>query len=262
MQNWIRRAFSYALLLWVVGAAFCAQAASAPIMKIAMIKADDVRGPTQKWKRFIEISRERNVKVSCGVICDSLVNAKKEYADWLIVEEQSEFVEFWNHGWDHKKWETNGVSISEFGGSGYAHQKEHFVEAQEIMQSVLGRPTRAFGTPYNSFDNDTARVLKEAPSVKLLFCYKDPKVDGIIAAKMALRGEPDGTGKPNAAKFAEQYNKVKDTIPFAAIQFHPNSFPDDSFFDEYAKTLDILQKDGWIFMLPREYLAWRDKQKK
>jgi len=77
---------------------------------------------------------------------------------------------------------------------------------------------------------------------------------------MSLPGEPDGIGKPNATKFAAQYEKVKDDLRFAAIQFHPNAFQDAS-FDEYIKMLDILLNDGWVFMLPHEYVNWLDSQK-
>jgi peptidoglycan/xylan/chitin deacetylase (PgdA/CDA1 family) len=226
--------------------------------KIAIIKADDVKSPTEQWKRFIVIAKEKNVKVSCGIICDSLVDAKKEYTDWLIAEEKSGFVEFWNHGWDHTRWEKDGKKFSEFSRTGHAYQIEHFNKAQKIMQEVFGVTPLAFGTPYNGFDNDTARMLEGNKQIKLLFCKKDPQISGIVAAEMLFPGEPDGTGKPNAAKFAMQYESTKDGINFAAIQFHPNSFQADH-FEEYAKTLDILLKDGWTFMLPREYVAQIDK---
>ena len=262
MSKTMKQGILYALAA-LTAATFCqAKENETAAMKIAIIKADDVRGPTEQWGRFIDISAQRNVKVSCGVICESLANATKEYKDWLIAHENSGFVEFWNHGWDHKKWEENGVTIKEFRGSGYAHQKKHFTDAQDILQNVLGHPPLAFGTPYNASDEDTARVLQENNSIQLFFGYQDTPFGGATSAKMALRGEPDGTGKPNAAKFAEQYNKMKDTLTFAAIQFHPNSgnFKNGSGLDEYAKTLDILLNDGWTFMLPREYLAWLDQQ--
>lgn len=238
----------------------CVAGQESAVKKIAIIKADDVRGVTKKWKRFIAISKERKVKVSCGIICNSLEKSKQDYGKWLVAEEKSGFVEFWNHGWDHKRWEKDGKKQSEFGGSGFAHQQGHFAKSQEIMTRVIGVTPVAFGTPFNSFDEDTAKVLKEDKGIKLLFCYRDPKIDGVIAARMSLRGEPDGTGKPNATKFAKDYQKKKGKITFAAIQFHPNSFREDRHFDEYAKTLDILLKDGWTFMLPREYIAWLAKK--
>jgi len=146
-----------------------AQRDESPAIKIAIIKADDVRCQTQKWDRFIEVSKKKGVKVSCGIICASLTTTNKEYKDWLIAQEKSGFIEFWNHGWDHKKWEKDNATITEFGASGYAHQKDNFVKAQNAMKDVLGHPATAFGAPYNRVDQDTMQVLVEDPSIKLFF---------------------------------------------------------------------------------------------
>ncbi|MDD3276918.1 MAG: polysaccharide deacetylase family protein [Kiritimatiellales bacterium] len=248
MQNCASRGILCVLMAFV--ASSCpVWAEKAPAMKIAMIKADDVSSLTPKWQRFIAISKERNVKVACGVICNSLVNPKKEYVDWMLSEEKSGFVEFWNHGWDHKKWETNGVEVQEFRGSGYEHQKENFGKAQDIMEKVLGRPTVALGTPYNGFDDDTARVLREdRKSIQLLFRNNNPQIDGIIAARFDWP-------KPGVPP-----KSINGQIPFAAMQYHPNKFSDAE-FEQYAALLDALLKDGWTFMLPREYIAWLNKKK-
>ena len=52
-----------------------AEEKESPAMKIAIIKADDVREPTEAWNRFIAVSTQRNVNVSCGIICSSLADA-------------------------------------------------------------------------------------------------------------------------------------------------------------------------------------------
>jgi peptidoglycan/xylan/chitin deacetylase (PgdA/CDA1 family) len=261
MLHDLKQVFPCALMLFAVVVSCSAGTEKSPVIKIAIIKADDVRGPTEKWDRFIKISKERNVKVSCGIICGSLAGATEEYKDWLVANEKSGFVEFWNHGWDHKAWEQDGKKLKEFDGSGYDHQKEHFVKSQEIVQQVLGHPPLAFGTPFNRFDEDTVRVLKEDTAIKLVF-FKEPKIAGIIPAGMSLLGEQDGVGQPNATKFAAQYAEKKDLVDFTAIQFHPNGFKEDHHFDDYAEILDILLKDGWTFMLPREYAAWLAEKNK
>lgn len=232
-----------------------------PTIKIAIIKADDIRGPTEAWDRFIAVSTQRNVSVSCGIICSLLVDAPEAYKEWLIALDKTGRVEFWNHGWDHKRWEENGRSINEFCGSGYEHQKDHFTRAQNIVQEVLGHPPAVFGSPFNGYDKDTDRVLRETPAIQLFFSNDARSIGGVPTAQMVLRGEPDGTGKPNAAKFAEQYEPLKDTLTFTVLQFHPNTgtFTSGSGLDEYVKTIDLLLNDGWTFMLPREYIAWLQK---
>ncbi|MCZ6674624.1 MAG: hypothetical protein O7C75_16975, partial [Verrucomicrobia bacterium] len=80
--------------------------------KIAIIKADDLVKPTAKWDRFIELSSKLQVNVSIGIICDSLQEDEAGYFEWLRTQQQSGSVEFWNHGWDHKRWGQEGEWIS------------------------------------------------------------------------------------------------------------------------------------------------------
>ena len=223
-------------------------------MKIAIIKADDIRAVTTKWDRFFALSKEKGVKVSAGVICDSLSKDKKDYADWLHGLSTSGGVELWNHGWDHKRWENAAKeTISEFGGSGYAHQKQHFDDAQNAMREVLGAAPIALGTPFNAVDADTLRVINEDKTIRLVFTYKPLVIGDKTPAPMTIRGEHDGTGKPNFEKFKTEY-AAKPNMNFSAIQFHPNAF-EDAHFAEYAKILDFLKAEGWVFMLPAEYVA-------
>ncbi|MFT5124984.1 MAG: peptidoglycan/xylan/chitin deacetylase (PgdA/CDA1 family) [Candidatus Omnitrophota bacterium] len=222
--------------------------------KIAIIKADDVWNRTPKWDRFFEISQEKGVKVSAGVICNSLAGNNQSYEDWLRELHDSGWVEFWNHGWDHKRWTTDeDVKFSEFGGTGYAHQKKHFDDAQAIMKHVFGKAPIAFGSPYNACDADTLKVMNEDPDLRLFFCYGRVGLKDKVLARMHLRGENDGTGEPNFKKFKAAYRQENERS-FSALQFHPNSFSDEHFV-EYAKILDFLIARGWTFMQPAEYVA-------
>jgi peptidoglycan/xylan/chitin deacetylase (PgdA/CDA1 family) len=222
--------------------------------KVAIIKADDIRGVEVKWNRFFEISREKGVKVSAGIICNSLQEDKAGYFDWLKKLQSSGDVEFWNHGWDHKHWTSgDGKEIREFSGSGYGHQKKHFDESQALMKKVLGVAPVAFGAPYNAHDADTVKVMGEDPAMRLVFCNSGKTVKEKLSATMHLRGESDGTGKPNFEKFKADYAQKKN-LSFSAIQFHPNNFSEEH-FAEYAKILDFLIANGWKFVLPRDYVS-------
>jgi len=75
-------------------------------------------------------------------------------------------VEFWNHGWDHKQWDDAGKKTSEFGGSGYEHQKEAIAKSQAAALRVLGQPIVAFGSGFNAMDMDTARALNETSELQ------------------------------------------------------------------------------------------------
>lgn len=226
--------------------------------RIAIIKADDVTSVNPKWERFFKLAVEHGVPVSAGVICASFEKQDAKYDEWLKKWEATGKVEFWNHGWDHKRWEEEGKNKSEFGGSGYEHQKQHLEKAQAAAKEALGRPFVAFGSGFNAMDSDTAKALNEIPELRMVFCYPGAKptkeMKDKILLPMTLRGESDGTGKPNFAKFKEDYEKKKadPNLTLAAVQFHPAAFREEAFKD-FISIVDFLRTEGWTFMLPTEY---------
>ncbi|MBK1875377.1 DUF2334 domain-containing protein [Pelagicoccus mobilis] len=225
------------------------------VRKIAIVKADDVRGVSNKWDAFFAVSKELGIRVSAGVICNSLEAEGEGYHEWLKGYQSSGYVEFWNHGWDHQRWESeNGDRLSEFGGSGYAHQKRHFEDSQAMMARVLGVPSIAFGSPYNAFDADTERVLSENEDVRLLFSYRLEGKAGKAILPMRFKGELDGTGKPNFEAFKSEYASKKRDVTLTALQFHPLYFEDGG-LEEYAKIVEFMLAEGWVFVLPSEFLA-------
>ena len=225
---------------------------SLEVPRIAIIKADDVRKRTTKWDKFFEVSRVRGVPVSAGVICNSIERNDEHYSNWIRASHESGWVEFWNHGYDHKRWKgENGLKFHEFNRTGYNHQKKHFEACQRLLRDVLGQEPIAFGAPYNAIDNDTLRVIHENRNLHLIFSYTK-KDTSKLNALMILRGEQDGTGRPNFKKFVSAYEKTGN-IRFTALQFHPNAF-DANALDEYIKIIEFLILKGWKFMLPKDYL--------
>lgn len=226
--------------------------------KIAIIKADDVRGVNGKWDRFFNLAIEHGVPVSAGVIANSFEKADPKYDEWLKKWEATGKVEFWNHGWDHRQWEEEGKKKSEFGGSGYDHQKSHLVKTQEAWKKAIGKDLIAFGSPFNAMDADTAKALNEIPELKLVFCYSGhpatKQLKDKILLPMTLRGENDGTSKPNFEKFKTEYEAKKSdpNLTFAALQFHPAGFSEQGFKD-FVSIIELLKADGWKFVLPAEY---------
>lgn len=253
LKSFIFRSFIFRIPILSLALVFL-QPAEAAARKVAIIKADDVRKVSEAWDRFFALSKERSVKVSAGIICESLVGGNPDFVAWLKKHQATGDVEFWNHGWDHKRWKVaGGKELQEFCGSGYAHQKKHFAQSQTWMKKVLGKESVAFGAPYNAIDRDTATVLTEDPATRLVFGYANQQVGNKLLATMVLRGEGGGTGKPDFQKFKADYAKQKN-LTFSAIQFHPAGFRDEH-FEEYAKILDFMIEEGWTFVLPSEYIA-------
>jgi len=253
MKKLIQAAFMIAAFS-VASSAVVSDALSDAPMKIAIVKADDLTEPTENWDRFIDVSNELQVKVSIGIICNSLQEDQDGYFEWLRARQNSGSVEFWNHGWDHKRWGPEGEWISEFQGSGYDYQKEHLDDSQVIMEQVLGVPTVAFATPWNDFDEDTGRVINEREDVRLFIGHYRGNLDeSKLLVRMRLRVELDGTGKPSFEKFVTLYEELEDKDAVVALQFHPNGF-EDHHFTEYEKIVAFMREKGWTFMMPRECL--------
>ncbi|RYD32603.1 MAG: hypothetical protein EOP87_12520, partial [Verrucomicrobiaceae bacterium] len=77
---------------------------SAQAKRIAIIKADDVTSVNPKWERFFKLAAEHDVPVSAGVIAVSFEKQDEKYDGWLKKWEATGKVEFWHHGWDHRRW--------------------------------------------------------------------------------------------------------------------------------------------------------------
>lgn len=238
--------------------------ASAQTKRIAIIKADDVTSAHPKWERFFKLAEKHGIPVSAGVITNSFEKQGDDYDQWLKKWEATGQVEFWNHGWDHRRWEDQGVKKSEFNGSGLDHQKEHLAKAQEAAKSALGKPFTAFGTPFNDIDADTVTALNGIPELKMFFSRPEPgpaqTLKDKILLPMELRGENDGTGKPNFAKFKEEYEKRRNdpALTLCAFQFHPGAFSEEA-FPEFESIIGFLKAEGWTFMLPSAYARTLEK---
>lgn len=232
--------------------------------RIAIIKADDVSGIHTKWERFFKLAEEHGVPVSAGVIANSFEKQDGKYLEWLKKWDATGKVEFWNHGWDHRRWEEKGAYRSEFSGTGHEHQKNHISKVQEAGNKALGKSFVAFGTPFNDMDEDTAKALNEFPELQMVFCRPEAEPTKSLKDKilmpMFLRGENDGTGKPNFAKFKEEYEKRMTSSPlaFCAFQFHPAVFSEEG-FGEFVRIIEFLKKEGWTFMLPADYAKLHQK---
>jgi peptidoglycan/xylan/chitin deacetylase (PgdA/CDA1 family) len=119
------------------------------------------------WHRVYEYAQETGLPFTMGVICRNLVGAKPEFYETLKAWNESGLIEYWNHGYDHKKWDVDGQPVYEFKGSGYAHQLKHFQDSQDLGRELLGIEFTAFGAPFNAIDADTEKMLNAFPEIKV-----------------------------------------------------------------------------------------------
>jgi hypothetical protein len=207
--------------------------------KVVIVKADDFKVSNQAWTNFITESRNLGVKVGLGVVVeDTAGNAAT--ATYMQAQQAQGDVEFWNHGWDHSRWTTDGGATYtyEFKDSGLAFQQTHFADAQAGLLSATGRDAIAFGTPYNQSDADTVTIMNNTPAVRLFFTYNSAAARnaGLTerVATVGIIGEK-ATGKPLASDFIDKYpNGPAGPV---SLQFHPLVYP-------IAESLSKF-KSGW-----------------
>lgn len=250
------------LALAIAGTAAPANAQTSPLPIVPVVlKLDDLntRGGSvpNTWRRVTTLARERNFKVSIGIICESFDYGNASYFDYIKTEHASGRVEFWFHGWDHKQWEENGVKLMEFKGTPYEHQKEHFVKAQTNAREKLGFAFTTFGSPFNATDTVTNRVLAEDTDIKI-FLYGQP-TDAGPSGKLVLDRVGDVNIEnplfvPNAEKFIAGYRKHAAKRAYFVVQGHPAQWNDER-WSEFVKIIDFLVENKIPILTPTELAA-------
>ena len=206
------------------------------------------------WIRVADYLRGRNIQCAMGIICDSLEDDAPEFTDWIKAQHDGGLIEFWNHGFDHKEWVENGVTVQEFKGSGYDLQRDHFAHAQALAVQKLGFPLTTFGAPFNATDDSTVKVLEDTPEITV-WLYGDT---GHPAGKLVMDRVGDVNIEnplfvPSLARFIEGYNRYPDREYFV-IQGHAAQW-DAARFDQFTKIVDFLVSQKAIFITPSEFAA-------
>jgi len=218
-----------------------------------VLKLDDLKptaggGVSPQWQRVVDFAREKDIKVSIGVIAQGLEGDCPDLVKWIQEHNAAKHIEFWNHGWDHAAGEK---LIREFSGQPYEHQKDHMTRANKIARSKLGFPFESFGAPFNATDASTLRVLQEDPDIKV-WIYGDMKNP---AGKTVL---PNGAvtietrARPDFAAFLEAYAHNRGSDVFV-MQGHPGGWKDDN-FEQFRLMVEFLISQDAQFVLPRDLI--------
>lgn len=226
-----------------------------PRVKI-ILKLDDVSGASPMWKKVFAFLKEKNIKSSAGVICNSLQGDKKAYYAWIKEVNDTGLVEFWHHGWDHKMWEENGVKLQEFKGPSYEQQKQHLVDAQNIMKEKTGITFRTFGAPFNAVDDNTIKALNEMEDIKV-FLYGNKKQAAELPNMMVLERTQMNIEQPlflpNSERIKTDYAKLKGKHDVFVIQGHPNNWAPEERYAEFVRLIEFLISENCEFVTPYEY---------
>ncbi len=194
---------------------------------------------------------QQQVKAGFGAIADRLDSTALETLSPYLKATNAKgekLFEIWNHGLDHVK--------TEFKGTGYQFQKEHFALADQRIKSLLGIQMHSFGTPYNASDSVTNRVISEFPEYKgFMFSSVVPSSTKQLMYLDNRVNMENGTGNPNYDFFAANYAKFKNKYTdYMTLQVHPNNLTPEK-MDQFKQIIQFLKKQGCEFVLPEEYYA-------
>lgn len=222
-----------------------------------IIKVDDLKknwdGKVHPmWQKLVDFVRQRKIKASIGIICNSLEGDNPLYFQWIKDLHATGIIEFWNHGYDHAEWQENGKKLQEFSGSTYEHQKQHMSKSNQLAREKLGFPFLTFGAPFNAIDKTTVKVLEEDPDIKI-WLYGDLKnpAGKIVLDRVGVNIE-NPTFVPDLQKFIAGYAKYPEREVFT-IQGHPTHWNEDR-WAQFVKIIDFLTEQKAIFMTPAEYV--------
>lgn len=224
---------------------------------LIVLKLDDMVAREGKvpprWQRVVDFAVERNIKISIGIICNSLAVDNPEYFAGLKKIAATGLVEFWHHGYNHKSWEKDGTRITEFSRSDYERQRDHMLRGLNLVQEKLGIRLHAFGAPYNATDDTTIRVLSEIPEMRVWLYGKPNNIPGMFTARRVGSVNIESpVHKPNLAALAKGFERELPKDPrYFVLQGHAGGW-DDSKFEEFVRIVDYLTEKGCKFVFPSE----------
>lgn len=235
-----------------------APATTAPLIVIKLddMFADEGRVP-ERWRRLFRFAETRRLKISAGVICNSLEKDCPAYIDELRREAATGLVEFWHHGYDHRMWSEGDVTFREFSRTDRAHQLDHLTRSQQLAQDKLGITFTTFGAPFNASDATTSELLATAmPDIRVwLFGDSDHPAGKFVARRVPPTDLEVPVHKPNYASFVKGYEAERSAgHRYLVLQGHPVSWDDDA-FAEFTRVIDFLAAQGSTFIHPSELPA-------
>jgi peptidoglycan/xylan/chitin deacetylase (PgdA/CDA1 family) len=217
-----------------------------------ILKLDDLKpatggGVSPQWLRVADFAKEKNIKISIGIIAQGLEADCPGLVEWIQKQHAAGQVEFWNHGWDHAAGEK---LIREFSGQPYEHQKDHLSRANAIARGKLGFPFVSFGAPFNATDASTVRVLSEDPDIKV-WIFGDSKNPAGKAVLPSSAVTIETRARPDFEAFLEAYAHNRGSSLFV-MQGHPGGWKDDN-FEQFRLMVDFLISQNAQFVLPKEF---------
>lgn len=226
-----------------------------------VLKMDDLKpaGPggaiPGRWKAFVAVCEELDIKASLGLIGSGLENPSPEFAAWAKGLHRSGRFQLWNHGYTHAEGpRENGRRRTEFSGPDAATQRASIERTQKLAQDTLGVVLTAFGTPFNVLDAGTDLAVSQVPEIREWFFgpARPEFFKGVVLPRRANLEHP--TMNPDAEGLIADYRKAAPEAAVLVLQGHPGGW-DDRRLGEFRKAVLFLKEQGCEFLTAAEYAA-------
>ena len=129
-----------------------------------------------------------------------------------------------------------------------------FEKSLSLMKSKTGIELTAFGPHGTAIDGTTYAALGRFPQLKGVWFYgpsKEVKSGKVLIRRLMELEKP--LFVPNPGQLRENFEKKRATLPYVAIQGHPNQW-DDARFESFKKAVLYLRSQGCRFVTVSEYL--------
>jgi hypothetical protein len=130
-----------------------------------------------------------------------------------------------------------------------------FKKSLALAKEKLGVDLVGFGPHSTAVDAATFEALEGIPQIRLVWFYGPPK--GVSTGKVVvqrLMNLEKPLFVPNPTSVQGEFEKKKRTLPYIALQGHPNQW-DDARFENFKKAVLYLREQGCRFVTPSEFLA-------
>ncbi len=245
--------------------AICPAADNAPVV---LLKLDDLVHHTTnpkaavspRWQRVADFLAAENLKANFGIISESLEGDCPAYVKWIQERHASGLIEFWHHGFYNRfpdALKVDGRQAEYIGGTA-ADQAAMFNKSLALVKEKTGVEMVAFGPHSTAVDAATYEALEGISQIRLVWFYGPPK--GVRTSKVVIQRLLELERPlfvPNPEQLKENFEKKRATLPYVAIQGHPNQW-DDQRFENFKKTVVYLHDQGCRFVTVSEYLAARE----
>ncbi len=257
-------------LLTVLLASACPLANAAPAI---IIKTDDLRiGKSQtvspEWQRLADFIKNRKIKASIGIICDSLEGDHPQYFQWIKDLYKTGLVEFWLHAYDHKSWTApDGTVYNEYDHRPYEEEVQRVAHCQQLAREKLGFTFRTFGPPGTdaagpAVDDNAWKAFAADPDIKTVFYVTMDDVGEKLEATTKLRlltrvwqvNIEHPLFVPSLEQFQRGYAAYADKRDYFYLQGHPQHW-NEAAFAEFTRIVDFATAQGCAFVTPSEAVA-------